>query len=118
MKDFKKLLIWQLGMNIVDKVYDVVVFLPAEERYGMRSQLTRSASSIPANVAEGSAKRSVKEYIKYVETSLGSAFELETHSLIVQRRRWANDDKLIQELLEMVKHEQRMLVKFIEKLGE
>ena len=116
MKDFKKLLIWQLGMDIVNKVYDVTVFLPSEEKYGIRSPMTRSASSIPVNVAEGSAKRSVKEHIKYIEISLGSAFELETHFLIVQRRGWVKDEKLIQELLEMVKHGQRMLTKFIEKI--
>jgi four helix bundle protein len=115
MKDFKKLMIWQLGMDITDKVYDVVSFLPSDERYGIRSQMTRSAVSISANIAEGSAKRSTKEYIRYVEMSLGSAFELETHSLIVQRRKWAKEE-LILELLDMIKSEQRMLSKFIEKI--
>jgi four helix bundle protein len=55
MKDFKKLLIWQLGMEIVDSVYGIVPMLPQEERYGLRSQITRSAVSIPSNIAEGSA---------------------------------------------------------------
>jgi hypothetical protein len=99
MRDFKKLLIWQLGMDIVDKVYEIVPMLLQEEKYGMRSQMTRSE----------------KEYIKYVETSQGSAFELETHTLSVQRRKWA-DEKLITELLEIVRREQKMIVKFIEKL--
>ena len=115
MRDFKKLLIWQLGMEIVDKVYDLVPILPQEEKYGLRSQMTRSAVSIPSNIAEGSAKRSEKEYIKYIEISQGSAFELETHTLSVQRRNWV-DEKLILELLEMVRREQKMIVKFIEKL--
>jgi len=115
MRDFKKLLIWQLGMDIVDKVYGLVPMLPQEEKYGMRSQMTRSAVSIPSNIAEGSAKRSEKEYIKYVEIGQGSAFELETHTLCVQRRNWV-DEKLIAELLEMVRREQKMIVKFIEKL--
>ena len=81
----------------------------------LRSQMTRSAISIPSNIAEGRAKRSEKEYIKYVEISQGSAFELETHTLSVQRRNWI-DEKLITELLEMVRREQKMIVKFIEKL--
>jgi four helix bundle protein len=50
MKDFKKLLIWQLGMEIIDKVYDIVPLLPQDERYGLRSQMTRSAVSIPSNI--------------------------------------------------------------------
>jgi four helix bundle protein len=115
MKDFKKLLIWQLGMEIVDKVYDIVPMLPQEERYGLRSQMTRSAVSIPSNIAEGSAKRSTKEKIKFIEISLGSAFELETQILAVGRRKWV-EEKLIDELIGMVRKEQSMISKFIEKL--
>ncbi len=108
-------MIWQLGMETADKVYDVVGSLPPDEKYGIRSQLTRSAVSIPANIAEGSAKRSTKEYIKYLEISQGSAFEIETHSEIVQKRKWVKEE-LILELLEMIKREQKMLTKFIEKV--
>lgn len=115
MKDFKKLTIWQLGMNIVDRVYDMVPLLPKDERFGMISQMTRSATSIPANIAEGSAKRSVKEYTRFVEIAFGSAFELETHALVVQRRKWI-DEKMISELLEEIRTEQRMISKFIDKL--
>jgi four helix bundle protein len=115
MRDFKKLMIWQLGMEIVDKVYDVVGSLPPDERYGMRSQMTRCAISIPSNIAEGSAKKSEKDYRRYVEISLGSAFELETQSMVVQRRGWVKE-ALIAELLEKVKTEQKMLTKFIEKV--
>lgn len=115
MKDFKKLLIWQLGMEIVDKVYEIVPLLPSEEKYGMKSQMTRSGVSIPSNIAEGSAKRSVKEQIKYIEISQGSAFELETHALVVHNRQWI-DERLIFELLEMVRREQKMIVKYIERV--
>jgi four helix bundle protein len=116
MKDFKKLMIWQLGMEIVDKVYDLTSLLPADERFGIRSQMTRSATSIPGNIAEGSAKRSSKDYLRFVEIAFGSAFELETHALIVQRRKWVADE-LVTTLLELIRKEQRMLAKFIEKLG-
>ncbi len=114
MKDFKKLLIWQMGMEIVDKVYEVVSVLPAEEKYGMRSQMTRSAVSIPSNIAEGSAKTSQKDYARFLEISLGSVFELETHSLVVQRRQWV-DEKQMNELLELIKREQQMLQSFLKK---
>ena len=103
-------------MDIVDKVYDVMPCLPQEEKYGMRLQMTRSATSIPANVAEGSANRSVKEYIRFIEIALGSAFELETHSITLQRRGWVKDSGSMQQLLDMIKREQMMLTKFIDKL--
>lgn len=115
MKDFKKLMIWQLGMDIVDKVYDAVPQLPQEEKYGMKSQMTRSAFSIPSNIAEGSAKKSQREYSRYIEISLGSAFELETHLLLVQRRKWV-EEKMIAKLIEMIVVEQKMLQSFIRKL--
>ena len=108
-------MIWQMGMEIVDKVYDIIPTLPHEEKYGIKSQMTRSGISIPSNIAEGSAKRSVKEYIRYLEIAQGSAFELETQSLVVQRRKWTRDE-VITELIEKVRQEQRMLSRFIEKL--
>jgi four helix bundle protein len=115
MRDFKKLKIWQKGMEIVDKVYDIIPFLPNEEKFGLKSQMTRSATSIPSNIAEGSAKRSQKDYLRYVEISLGSAYELETHSLVVRNRKWVKDE-LIESLLVLIEQEQRMISGFIDKL--
>ena len=115
MRDFKKLLIWQKGMVIVNEVYKATVFLPTEEKYGLRSQLPRSAVSIPTNIAEGSAKKSQKEYKHFAETSLGSAFELETHLLIIQQQEWFSNDT-VENLLALTIEEQRMLTSFINRL--
>jgi four helix bundle protein len=115
MRNFKKLMIWQLGMQIVDKVYDVVPFFPEEERFGLRVQITKCAVSIPSNIAEGSAKRSQKDYLRFVEISLASSFELETQTLVVQNRKWAPADK-VSELLSLVEQEQKMITGFIDKL--
>ncbi len=115
MRDFKKLLIWQLGMEIVDRVYNIIPALPADERFEIRSQMTRSAVSIPGNIAEGSAKTSQKDYTRYCEISLGSTFELETQLLVGQRRKWTEEEK-VSELLVMINSEQKMLTKFIEKI--
>lgn len=115
MRDFKKLLIWKKGMAIVSEVYKAAVFLPDSEKYGVRSQTTRCAVSIPSNIAEGSAKKSQKEYRHFVEISLGSAFELETHLLIIQQQEWAPVDT-IEALLLLTIEEQKMLTSFINKL--
>lgn len=117
MKDFKKLNIWQLGMEIVDKVYDQVPMFPPEERYGLRSQITRCAVSVPSNIAEGSAKRSNKEKIRFMEISLGSAFELETQLLTVKKRNWIEGEP-IDELIKLVRTEQSMISKYIDRLEE
>ena len=116
MKDFKKLQIWQLGMEVVDKVYGIIPMLPPDEKFGLKSQVTRAAISIPANIAEGNAKRSEKDKKRFMEISLGSAFELETHLLIIKNRKWV-EDKVIYDLIEVVKREQKMIDGFIGKLG-
>ncbi len=102
-------------MDIVDKIYDTVPKIPQDERYGLRAQVTRSEVSVPSNIAEGSAKRGTKEKIKFDEISLGSAFELETQLLIVQKRKWV-EDKIVNEIIGSVRKEQSMISKFIEKL--
>jgi four helix bundle protein len=115
MRDFKKLLIWQKGMAIVNEVYAAASFFPKEETYGLRSQTTRSAVSIPTNIAEGSAKKSEKEYKYYAGIALGSAFELETHLLIIQQQRWFPPDT-VDALLTLTIEEQKMLATFINRL--
>jgi four helix bundle protein len=115
MRNFKKLLIWQVGMQIVEMVYEIVPFFPDEERFGLRFQMTKCATSIPSNIAEGSAKRSQKDYLRFVEISLASAFELETQAIVVQNRNWVKPDT-ISELLILIEKEQKMISKFMDKL--
>lgn len=116
MKDFKKLLIWQKGMELVEETYRLAALLPHEEKYGLRSQLTRAAVSIVLNIAEGSAKASKKEYKYYLETSLGSAFELETVLLVIERLDLM-EDKVISSVMSEVLREQRMINGFINKIN-
>jgi four helix bundle protein len=78
MREFKKLQIWHMGMEIVREVYTLAKKLPREETYGLRSQMCRAAISIPSNVAEGCGRDSNVETARYIEISIGSAFELET----------------------------------------
>ena len=109
------MLIWQKGMVLASEIYKASKFFPKEELFGLRSQTTRAAVSIPANIAEGSAKKSQKEYKYFLEVSLGSAFELETHLLIAKGQNWFPEE-IIDELLSKVTEEQRMLSSFMTKL--
>jgi len=116
MKDFKKLLIWQKGMDLVDRIYDMTPLLPPDEKYGIRAQLTKAVVSIPLNVSEGSAKSSERDYKRFLEMSLGSAFEVETLLIVIRRRKWVADE-LIGDVLAWVDEEQKMLAAFIKKLS-
>lgn len=82
MINFKKLKVWQLGFDIARECYGLVAFYPGDERFVLKNQITRSAISIPANIAEGSSRKSTKEYAHFLEISLGSSYELETHLLL------------------------------------
>ena len=82
MKNYKELKVWQRGMELVEATYHVVVQLPREETYGLCSQMTRAAVSIPSNIAEGSSRTSENEYKRYLEIVLGSCFELDTQLIL------------------------------------
>jgi four helix bundle protein len=115
MKNFKNLLIWQKGMEIVKKTYQLAKQLPAEEKFGLSIQVCKAAVSIPSNIAEGSAKRSKRDYCNYLSIALGSSFELETELLVIEMVGFG-EKKIIAELLKDVDEEQKMLQSFIKKV--
>lgn len=102
-------------MDVVDAAYDVIVHLPVTEKFGFSSQMGRAAISVPSNVAEGSARKSDAHFIHYLETSLGSTFELQTQTIIVQKR-FNVPGYLIEKLLSLLDEERKMLSTFISKL--
>lgn len=102
-------------MEIVAATYKMAETFPSEEKYGLRSQVTRCSVSIAANIAEGSSRRSEKEYRHFTEIALGSCFELETHCLIAGKLR-LGEEKGLTELLSMIDEEQKMLMAFIKTL--
>lgn len=77
MHNFKKLDIWNKSVAFVSDIFRLVNAFPQMERFGPVSQMQRAAVSIPTNIAEGSAKSSAKDFIRFLEMSLGSSFELE-----------------------------------------
>ena len=64
MKNFKKLKVWQKGFEIAVKSFDLIHSFPKEEKFGISSQITKSAVSIPSNIAEGS-RRIIADSLKY-----------------------------------------------------
>jgi len=115
MRNFKQLLIWQKGFQIAVKSYNVVASFPKEEKYSITSQITRSAVSIPSNIAEGSSRSSMKDYNRFLEISLGSSFELETQLLIAEGVNFGEKEKR-DDLLKDIDEEQKMIMSFMNKL--
>ena len=79
---FKELRIWKDSVQLAKQVYLVTNQLPKNEQYGLRSQITRAAVSVPSNIAEGSRRRSTKDLMHFLSISLGSLAELETQLII------------------------------------
>ena len=115
MKNYKKLIIWNKGIELVKAIYVLSKSFPSEEKFGMISQLTRAAVSIPANIAEGSSRNSQKDYARFIQIALGSAFEVQTYLVIAKEMQWINKEEI--EAVELlIEEEIKMMHGFIKKL--
>ena len=81
-KSYEDLAVWQKSVALATRLYRVTGQFSGEEKFGLISQIRRSATSIPANIAEGWGRGSTKEYIQFLVMARGSLMELETHLII------------------------------------
>jgi four helix bundle protein len=116
MRNFKELKIWQKGIDIAVKTYEFTDTFPKEDKYGIVQQMTKASVSIPSNIAEESSRKSEKDYLRFIELSLGSTFELETQ-LIISEKLGKGDKLLLAELKSHITEEQKMLTGFQQKLN-
>jgi len=114
--NFKKLKIWEEGMNLVDETYSMIQTFPAFERFNLSSQLARCAVSIPSNISEGTSKSTDKHFNKYIEDSLGSAFEWETQLTVAYRQKYIDKEKF-ETLENKIQQLQRMISGFKDGLN-
>jgi|WetSurMetagenome_2_1015567.scaffolds.fasta_scaffold1098347_1 four helix bundle protein len=115
MHNFKELKIWNKGREIVKKIYVETESFPNEEKYGLTSQIRRASVSVVSNIAEGCGKESEKEFIRYLETSYSSAFEVETQLILAIDLNFMAAEKgniLISEIQEL----QKMIYGFIKTI--
>ncbi len=82
MQDFKKLRVWEKSHQLTLAVYKATLRFPKDEFYGLRSQIRRASSSMPANVAEGCGRGGKSELPRFLQVAMGSASELEYHLLL------------------------------------
>ncbi|UKN01328.1 four helix bundle protein [Paracrocinitomix mangrovi] len=112
MHNYKKLEIWKKGMKITSEVIQLINNLPPEHKFGLYQQILRCAVSVPSNIAEGSARKSSKEFAHYLSISLGSLFELETQLIILNDSIYEIDNKILVDVNEL----QKMTYAFIKRI--
>ena len=91
--NYKKLKIWQLGLEISKNIYDILSDCPTHEKYDLSAQLSRCSSSITSNISEGSTSTD-KSFSHFIDISLGSSFELGTQLLIASHKKYINIETL------------------------
>lgn len=114
MKNFRTLDIWKRGMNLVIKCYYYTSKLPPLEKYGLISQINKSAVSIPSNIAEGCSRSSNKDFSRFIQIAVGSAYELETQFLLAQKIYNKNASEVIDEIQQL----QKMMNSYNSKLDK
>ncbi|MBU0559907.1 MAG: four helix bundle protein [Bacteroidetes bacterium] len=91
-KPHKKLLAWQKAIELVENIYHLTQSFPQDEKYGLTSQIRRSAVSIPSNIAEGTARSTVKDKFHFLIIARGSLSELDTQLEIAKKLNYTSAD--------------------------
>jgi four helix bundle protein len=96
LKSHEDLDVWKLAIEVADVVYDLGKSLPVNERFGLTSQIQRAAVSVAANIAEGSARDSTRDFLRHLAIAQGSLAEVQTLLIIIRRRGFGSQDVLTQ----------------------
>ena len=116
MHNYNNLQIWQEAMDLVEDIYKLTVSFPSEEKFGLVSQMTRAAVSIPSNIAEGTGRNSDKDFAHFISIAIGSLYELNTQIVLSERLGYINQSQS-QELQKKLDNLQRKSVSFKSKLN-
>lgn len=111
MHQFKELLIWKKSRQFCSEIYSITSTFPSDEKFGLTNQLRRASVSIPSNIAEGSSRKSDKDFARFLEIAIGSAYEIETQLLIASDLKFLEIEKL-DELLILLDEIIKMTSKF------
>ena len=119
MHNFQELKIWQKSMDIAEQTYRVTTKFPKEEKYGLTSQVRRSAISVPSNIAEGAGRNTDGEFKNFLGIANGSSNELFTQLVLSHRLELVSENTvkpILNELIEIQKMNYTLINKFSKKI--
>jgi four helix bundle protein len=114
---YQDLQIWQRAIKLVGWVYKITQQFPSEEKFGLVSQMRRSAVSVPSNIAEGFARWGNKEYRHFLYVSLGSCAELNTQLVISHNLGYIGENEQ-NELVDEIDQISKMITALVKKIDE
>ncbi|EMI55531.1 four helix bundle protein [Rhodopirellula sallentina] len=115
MKNFRDLMVWEKAHRFVLGVYSATREFPSDERFGLTSQLRRSAASIPSNLAEGCGRGTDTELARFCDIAMGSACEADYQLLLARDLNYIDHDTY-EKSFQQINEVQRMLSSFTRKL--
>jgi four helix bundle protein len=101
-KSFENLEVWQIGRDLVNKVYTLTASLPQSEAFGLIAQIKRAALSVPANIAEGFGRYHYMDKARFYLNARGSLYELKSHLLIARDLRYLKQSQPVSDVLTLV----------------
>ena len=117
MHNIGKLKIWNASIDLCVEVYEAVANMPNDERYGLSSQLKRSAVSIPSNIAEGAGRDSSPQFNQFLNIAFGSSYELQTQLIISERLNFISKE-VNEPILSKLDEIQKMIYVFKENVNK
>ena len=111
MHNFEKLLFWQKSIQLAKEVYIFCAELPKDEKFGLISQIKRSAVSIPSNIAEGAGRNNDREFYHFLGIANSSSFELQTQLILTRELNLLNAEK-VNSLISNLNEIQKMIYSF------
>lgn len=115
MRNFRNLRVWEKSHLLTLSIYEFTSSFPKEELYGLTSQMRRSSSSVPSNIAEGCGRNSQPQFARFLNFAFGSASELE-YQIILSKDLGFIDEDGFNKLLERVIEIKRMLTSLIQQV--
>ena len=116
-KTYRDLIVWQKSMSLVTEIYKVTKSFPKDETYSLISQMRRCAISIPSNIAEGYGRKSTNDYIRFLNITMGSLYELQTQLEISLKLDYL-DKVNFNNFYELSREIERMLGSMIKKITD
>jgi len=110
-KSYKDLIVWQKGYELVKQVYILTSKLPQSEIFALQSQMRRAVISIVSNIAEGSSRKTRKDYCQFIHIAYGSTSELETQLLLCKDLYKISNDKELALITEVSKMLRAIIIK-------